>query len=95
MHNGIKVLDVHAHVSVPQGANATLVQLLGSNTPRGGTVLKTGQGLPPTFRITEDDFRWAAAGHVQYIDDRNIDVQVIGPRPLNHMAWMQDHLLGS
>ena len=95
MYNGIKVLDVHAHVSVPTGANATLVQLLGSNTARTGTVLKAGKGLPANFRITDEDFRWAAANHVKYIDDRNIDVQVIGPRPLNHMAWMQDHLLES
>jgi predicted TIM-barrel fold metal-dependent hydrolase len=95
MYNGIKVLDVHAHVSVPTGANATLVQLLGSNTPRTTSLLKAGKGLPPNFRITDDDFRYSAAEHVKYIDDRNIDVQVIGPRPLNHMAWMQDHLLES
>ena len=92
MYNGVKVLDVHAHVSVPTGANATLVQLLGSNTSRPTAVLKAGKGLPANFRITDDDFRWAALQHVNYIDERNIDVQVIGPRPLNQMAWMEDHL---
>jgi predicted TIM-barrel fold metal-dependent hydrolase len=95
MYNGLKVLDVHAHVSVPAGANATLVQLLGSNTARSAPVLTAGKGLPANFRITDDDFRWAAQNHVDYIDARNIDVQVIGPRPLNTMAWMEDHLLES
>ena len=92
MYNGVKVLDVHAHVSVPQGANATLVSLLGSNTANKDTVLKAGKGLPANYRISDDDFRAAAQSHVDYIDERNIDVQIIGPRPLNQIAWMQDHL---
>jgi predicted TIM-barrel fold metal-dependent hydrolase len=95
MYDDRKVFDVHAHVSVPQGANATLVSLLGSNTPRSKPLLEIGKGLPANFRITDDDFRAAAAGHVAYIDERNIDVQIIGPRPLNTMGWMEDHLLES
>src|SRR5580658_2050834 len=90
MYNGVKVLDVHAHVSVPTGANASLVGLLGSNTPRQRTQLQAGKGLPPNYHITDDDFRETAASHVDYIDQRNIDVQVLGPRPLNHLAWMED-----
>lgn len=58
-------------------------------------MLKAGKGLPATFQVTDEDFRWSAANHVQYVDDRDIDVQVIGPRPLHHLAWMQDHLLES
>jgi predicted TIM-barrel fold metal-dependent hydrolase len=95
MYNGSKVLDVHAHVSVPAGAYAILAHLLGSNTASVKPVLQAGKGLPESFRITDDDFRWAAAGHIKYIDDRSIDVQVIGPRPLLHLAWMEDHLLES
>jgi predicted TIM-barrel fold metal-dependent hydrolase len=96
MYNGVKVLDVHAHVTVPFAAYSTLVQLLGSNTARSSTLLKAGKGIPQQYpvhhHLTDDDFRGSAADHVAYIDERNIDVQVIGPRPLNQMGWMEDHL---
>src|SRR6185437_6518845 len=35
----------------------------------------------------------AVHGHVTYMDDRNIDVQIIGPRPFLMMGWMEEHLL--
>jgi predicted TIM-barrel fold metal-dependent hydrolase len=92
MYNGVKVLDVHSHVTVPQGANGVLVSILGSNSPQPSTFLKAGKGLPSQFRITDEDFRWAAQTHVDYIDERNIDVQVIGPRPFIQFGWMEDHL---
>ena len=96
MYNGTKVLDVHGHVSVPWGANAALVLLMGSNTATSAPYLKIGKGLqPPNFGITDDDFRQAAQEHCEVMDARNIDVQVIGPRPFFELGWMQDHLVES
>jgi predicted TIM-barrel fold metal-dependent hydrolase len=95
MYSGTKVLDVHAHVTVPLGAFGILPLLLGSNTARAHPIMSAGKGLPPRFAITDDDFREAAAAHVAYIDERNIDVQVIGPRPFVMLGWMEDHLLES
>jgi predicted TIM-barrel fold metal-dependent hydrolase len=95
MYNGVKVLDVHGHVSVPLGANSALVMLMGSNTVPSGTTLKIGKGLPPNFGVTDEDFRHAAQGHVDTMDARNIDVQVIGPRPFLELGWIQDHLVES
>jgi predicted TIM-barrel fold metal-dependent hydrolase len=64
--------------------------MLGSNTP-----LESPIGSPKAgpAKVTIDEFRAAANAHVEYMDVRNIDVQVIGPRPFLMLGWMQDHLL--
>jgi predicted TIM-barrel fold metal-dependent hydrolase len=90
VYQDIPVLDVHGHVTVPQAANAFLVMMLGSNTPMPSPV---GQPAAGPAGVTPDDFRAAAAGHATYMDDRNIDVQVIGPRPFLTMGWMEPHLV--
>jgi predicted TIM-barrel fold metal-dependent hydrolase len=84
------VLDVHGHVTVPQAANSFLVMMLGSNTPMASPI---GQPTAGPAGVTPDDFRTAAAGHAKYMDDRNIDVQIIGPRPFLTMGWMEPHLV--
>jgi predicted TIM-barrel fold metal-dependent hydrolase len=84
------VLDVHGHVTVPQAANSFLVMMLGSNTPMASPI---GQPTAGPAGVTPDDFRAAAAGHAKYMDDRNIDVQIIGPRPFLTMGWMEPHLV--
>lgn len=88
MYGETKVLDVHGHVTVPRAANVPLVYMLGSNTPMG----RSGAGMS-TSGVGEEEFRAAASGHVSYMDERNIDVQVIGPRPFLMLGWMQPHLL--
>lgn len=49
-----------------------------------------GQPVPG---VSEAEFRQAAARHVAYLDARDIDVQLIGPRPFMMLGWMQPHLL--
>ena len=75
MYEGVKVLDVHGHVSVPPAANAYVAQLLGSNSLVHSPLLTGGAGP------SEEEYRSAAARHVAYLDARRIDVQIIGPRP--------------
>ncbi|MCL6561813.1 MAG: amidohydrolase [Firmicutes bacterium] len=89
MYHGLKVLDVHGHVSVPPGSSHRLALLLGSNTALPSP-LSMGQSVPG---VSEEEFRQAAARHVAYLDARNIDVQLIGPRPFMMLGWMQPHLL--
>jgi predicted TIM-barrel fold metal-dependent hydrolase len=91
MYDSLPVLDMHGHVSVPQSANSLLVTMMGSNTP-ATSPFRTRQGR---HVVPEEDFRQAAAEHVAYMDERNIDVQVIGPRPFTMMGWMEDHLIAS
>jgi len=90
VYDDVPVLDVHGHVSVPMAANSFLVLMMGSNTPMDSPI---GEAVAGPARVTVDDFRAAAAGHVKYLDDRNIDVQIIGPRPFLTMGWMEPHLV--
>lgn len=92
MYKNVKVLDVHAHVSAPgpNGMNV-LGAILASNTP---TQLDPRKPLP---RMGFNDQTWAESTkrHVDLLDDHNIDVQILGPRPFAMLGWMQPHLLPS
>jgi predicted TIM-barrel fold metal-dependent hydrolase len=90
VYNNVRVLDVHGHVSVPFSANSFLVLMMGSNTPMASPI---GQDKAGPAGVTQEDFRVAALGHAKYMDDRNIDVQIIGPRPFLMLGWMEPHLL--
>jgi predicted TIM-barrel fold metal-dependent hydrolase len=90
VYNNVPVLDVHGHVSVPFSANSFLVLMMGSNTPMASPI---GQDRAGPAGVSKDDFHAAALGHVKYMDERNIDVQIIGPRPFLMLAWMEPHLL--
>ena len=95
MYNGVKVLDVHGHVSSPEATSNYLMLMMAANTafpsplPTGGVPAAGGRqsaGLSP------DDFMKASQRHVDYMDERNIDVQIIGPRPFRVMGFMEEHL---
>jgi predicted TIM-barrel fold metal-dependent hydrolase len=90
VYNNVRVLDVHGHVSVPFSANSFLVLMMGANTPMASPI---GQDKAGPAGVTQEDFRAAALGHATYMDDRNIDVQIIGPRPFLMLGWMEPHLL--
>ena len=90
MYHDVRVLDVHGHVTVPFSANSFLVLMMGSNTPMASPI---GQDRAGPAAVSVEEFRAAALGHVKYMDERNIDVQIIGPRPFLMMGWMQEHLL--
>ncbi len=89
MYNGVTVLDVHGHVSSPEATSNYLMLMMAANTafpnPLGNTARQT-PGLSP------DDFKAASKRHVDYMDARNIDVQIIGPRPFRVMGFMEEHL---
>src|SRR5688572_25527792 len=87
MYNGVKVLDVHGHVSSPEATSNYLMLMMAANTPFPSPIGSArGAGLSP------DDFKRASQRHVEYMDERNIDVQIIGPRPFRVMGFMEDHL---
>jgi predicted TIM-barrel fold metal-dependent hydrolase len=89
VYNGVKVLDVHGHVSAPPAGQAYLLSMLASNTPSASPL----SGGAPRPGMADEDFRSAAASHARYMDERNIDVQIIGPRPFMMLGWMEPHLL--
>jgi predicted TIM-barrel fold metal-dependent hydrolase len=79
MYRDVKVLDVHGHVSVPAASHTFAAQLIASPSEVRSPLVTRGSFEPSS----EDEYRQRAAGHVRYMDEREIDVQVIGPRP-----WM-------
>ena len=94
MYNGIKVLDVHGHVSPPFGGlGAWLMMMLGSNGPMPDLMSSRGQSTAARFGLARADIDAPAAEHVNVLDVRDIDVQMIGPRPFLSLGWMEDHLL--
>jgi predicted TIM-barrel fold metal-dependent hydrolase len=90
MYNGKKVLDIHAHVSAPSNGTTALALMLASNTPTSFDP-RTAEDA----RLGFTDESWAAntKRHLGVIDERNIDCQLLGPRPFLMLGWMQPHLL--
>jgi predicted TIM-barrel fold metal-dependent hydrolase len=97
MYNDVKVLDVHGHVSMPAGAMGWLAMLLGSNTALPSPLTGAAHGVtnPAQSGVTEADFQAATSHHIAYIDERLIDVQLIGPRPFLMLGWMEPHLIAA
>jgi predicted TIM-barrel fold metal-dependent hydrolase len=95
MYNGVKVLDVHGHVSSPEATSNYLMLMMAANTPfpspipSGGVPAAGGRTSPG---LSADDFKRASQRHIDYMDERNIDVQIIGPRPFRVMGFMEEHL---
>jgi predicted TIM-barrel fold metal-dependent hydrolase len=82
MYNGKKVLDVHGHISRPPEYMAYAATVMASNGPApvGG------------FRITDEKLEVMQQRHLKELDDRRIDVQLLGPRPFSNFHWMRPHL---
>src|SRR4051794_28384932 len=99
MYNGTKVFDIHGHVTPTPHRNAFLVNLLTSNAAQRSPLSAGGRAVAGNFgaqmNIGDDAYQVAADSHVKYIDERNIDVQIIGPRPFTMLGWMRPHLLAS
>jgi predicted TIM-barrel fold metal-dependent hydrolase len=87
MYNGTKVLDVHGHVSTPAATRGYGFSLMASNTARRSPVFSGKDS------ISEEQYRNAAQRHVTIMDERDIDVQLIGPRPYTQMGFMAPHLI--
>ena len=93
MYDGLKVLDVHGHMSAPMSSLGMYNMLsLGSNVP-----IESPVGNPngeERFGLTADAWAKSVGRHISQMDERQIDVQLIGPRPYLMLGWMPDHLIG-
>jgi predicted TIM-barrel fold metal-dependent hydrolase len=91
MYNDVKVLDVHAHVSHPMhGMGRALMFMQATNMPVPSPIDTPGAD---EAGLGEEHWQQAIAQHVAYIDERQIDVQILGPRPFLMLGWMEPHLL--
>ena len=91
MYNGTKVLDIHAHVSMPYNGGNVLASMIASNTPTKLDPRKPG-GLPDVG-MSPDAMKARVKRHTDLMDEANIDAQLVGPRPYMAMGYMQPHLL--
>lgn len=91
MYNDLKVFDVHGHVSHPfdgMGRMMLFMQAMNGALPSPiGTPGAADAGLG------EEDFAVTVGNHVAQLDDRGIEVQVIGPRPFLMMGFVGEQIL--
>lgn len=90
MYSGKKVLDIHAHVSAPAHGTQALAIMLASNTPSDFDP-RTHENAQMGY--TAESWAGSVKRHLQVMDERSIDAQLIGPRPFLMLGWMQPHLL--
>jgi predicted TIM-barrel fold metal-dependent hydrolase len=98
MFKGQKVLDVHGHVSAPNAARTWIFGQMSSNTAQGSPFRRAGgggggEGRGGNNELSDEAYMTANKRHAEYMDVRNIDVQVIGPRPFTMLGWIEDHLM--
>lgn len=79
MFKGHRVLDVHGHLSRPPEYMAY-----------AGMVLANNGAFPPnSFRVSDARLEESQARHLKELDGRQIDAQLLGPRPFSSFHWMR------
>src|SRR3989442_14695143 len=80
MYKNVKVLDVHGHMSTPTEFFHHAALLIASNSP---------------FRklsIPDDRLKEALQRHLRELDERNVDLQLVGPRPFAMFQHIRPHI---
>ena len=80
MYKGVRVLDIHGHLSTPPifFSHAYNLQI-------GGPVAASP--------VPEDALEAMQQQHLKQLDERNIDYQLISPRPFAMMHWERPHIV--
>jgi len=76
MYQGKKVIDVHGHMSTPPHFRAYAYNLIALRSPGDGDL-----------EISDELMETALGRHRKMMDERNIDLQMISPRPVAMMHW--------
>lgn len=93
MFNDRKVLDVHAHCSAPFSMYSFPLLQLGFNTPLPSFVTDEFMGNSKLIGFNPDDMGPGVDAHIEALDERDIDVQIIGSRPFVTFGWQPAHLI--
>ena len=80
MYKNVKVLDVHGHVSTPPEYFAHAAFLMAAN------------GGDRKLQIPKERLEEAQQRHLKELDERSVDVQLIGPRPFANFMWQRPHV---
>ncbi|MSQ24392.1 MAG: amidohydrolase [Chloroflexi bacterium] len=81
MYKGQKVVDVHGHMTTPDRFRNYAMGLMSIRSP----------GTEP-LKISDDELDHSLGEHVTALDKRNIDVQLISPRPVAMLHWESPHI---
>jgi predicted TIM-barrel fold metal-dependent hydrolase len=63
---------------------------MSSNTAMASPIAGGKSSTTPGY--TDEEFAGAAERHAKYLDDRNIDIQILGPHPVEVNGWMEPHI---
>ncbi len=77
MYNGKAIIDIHGHHSTPPHFRAYAYNIIALRSTTGG------------LKIPEGPMEEAQQRHLQMMDERQIDMQFISPRPVAMMHWEQ------
>jgi len=80
MYNGTRVLDIHGHVTTPPEFFAHAAFLLAANSPAR------------PLQIPDERLEAAQQNHLKVLDERAVDVQLVGPRPFAQFLWARPHV---
>ena len=80
MHNNQITVDVHGHMTTPAVFRQFLAETVSQNTPNR------------KLDMSDEQLEAAQQRHLKFMDDRGIDVQLIGPRPIAMWHWMRPFL---
>lgn len=81
MYEGHKVIDVHGHMTTPDRFRNYAMGLMSIRSP----------GTEP-LKISDDELDHSLAEHVTALDKRNIDFQLISPRPVAMLHHESPHI---
>ena len=79
MHGGNKVICVHGHMSTPYEFTMFSVGLVNTR--------KAAPGRGERFELSDERLETSLSHHLQVLDVRNVDVQMISPRPVHMWHW--------
>ena len=77
MFKDTKVYDVHGHVSAPNAVRTWIVGGFSSGYTGPSPLRATGSA---SGELSDEAFAKTFQMHTEYMDERNIDVQVLGDR---------------
>ena len=85
MYNGQKVIDVHGHFSAPPELNQFSMSLINLRQP-DTWVWRSGDGSGRLV-MSDESFEGPIRRHLQAMDERNIDIQLISNHPVHMWHW--------
>lgn len=80
MYAGQKVIDVHGHMTTPAKFRGFAMNLMTIRSPRN------------RFDMTDEELDRALGPHIDALDTRNIDFQLLSPRPVAMFQWESPHI---